>query len=142
METSRLSVQRKLRPRIAKPHALPIHRSFVAARIVSVFGGTVYHSKLLLPLLKARVRGLSWDATGKHICFAFLCGSGTSDGRVCFVNSDSGNPRTLDTQIYIGGVTVATCIDGCFHKGYNHAGVEFANECCTCRLVVELFFPE
>ena len=73
--------------------------------------------------------------------FTFLCGTGTSDGRVCFVNSDS-NAKTLDTQLFVGGVTIATCVDECFRKGYNYAGVEFANECCTCRLFVELFFPE
>ena len=63
-----------------------------------------------------------------------------------FVNSDSNDARTLVTEINVsdseGGVTVEKCVDGCGRGGYSHAGVEFANECCMCRLFVELSYPE
>ncbi len=51
----------------------------VAAVIVLTFIGVVQHPRLNLPLLsllEAQAGGLAWDASGKHIRFAFLFRSG------------------------------------------------------------------
>ena len=83
---------------------------------------------------------------GKHIPLHFCAEEGPLTD-VCFINSDSNDARTLAYQFeagnsVTGGVTVEDCINECSRRGFPFAGVEFANQCCTCRLFVELSFPE
>ena len=69
----------------------------------------------------------------------FFVRRGASDGRVCFVNSDSLTTRTLSTSFTInGGVTIEKCLGMCLQNDYTDAGVQFADECCTRRLFDEL----
>ena len=58
----------------------------------------------------------------------------------CFVNSDSNDARTLSNRTSVGfgdtekGLTVENCVSACNNGSYSYAGVEWAQECCTCRL--------
>ncbi len=67
---------------------------------------------------------------------SFFVRKRTCDGCVRFANSDSNDRRFLTVRtIAIGGVSnnsVESCIGACEGAGYPLAGVEFANECCTC----------
>ncbi len=60
----------------------------------------------------------------------------TCDGYVCFANSDSTDARVLAERTLVKGGpemnTVESCVGACNAAGYPLAGVEFANECCTC----------
>jgi hypothetical protein len=97
------------------------------------------------PLFKTWARGGSGDASSKHIPFAFLFGNGTSDGCVRFVNSDSNDARALIvpmTDSVIGSKTVENCVKACGVAGYTIAGLELAQECCTCRIFDELSSPD
>ncbi len=53
-----------------------------------------------------------------------------------FANSDPDDARALAVQPLINGGTelmsVEMCIGACEAGGYSLAGLEFANECCTC----------
>lgn len=90
--------------------------------------------------------GISWHATSKHIPFAFLFGSGTSDGCAHFLNRDSNDARALPAQVNIVGGqynnSVQNCCEACSDAGYGVAAMEYARECCTCRLFDELSSPD
>ena len=62
------------------------------------------------------------------------------------VNSDSNDARTLtEPQAVVGGQynnTVENCTEACKSSGYSLAGVEFAQECCTCSLFDGLPSPD
>ena len=76
----------------------------------------------------------------------FLFGRGISDGCVRFVNSDSETTRALPVKASVlGGQynnSVESCAESCRFLGYPLAGMEFAVECCTCRLFDDLSFPD
>jgi len=60
----------------------------------------------------------------------------TCDGYVRFANSDPDDARILAVRTLVQGGpelnSVKSCIGACEAAGYGLAGVEFANECCTC----------
>ena len=68
----------------------------------------------------------------------FFVEYGTSEGRVRCANSDSTDARALSVQVsVIGGQynnSVESCIEACGAGGFSLAGMEFALECCSCRL--------
>ena len=74
-----------------------------------------------------------------------LFGRGVSD-RCVFRNSDSNNARTLNVQTDISynyqEISIEKCVNKCVTLGHPYAGVEFAVECCTCRLFDELSSPD
>ena len=130
-------VQRRLRPRIARPHAPAIRHRTVAALILLTFIGTGTHPNLLRSWFKTRAIGSSWDATSKHIQFTFFCSEvRTCDGCLRFANSDANNARTLSTPAVLDGGPYANdaeiCIAWCTRFGYKFAGMESADECCMC----------
>ena len=55
---------------------------------------------------------------------------------MCVSQTDSNDARTLAVQTLVKGGpelnSVESCIGACEAAGYILAGVEFANECCTC----------
>ena len=62
----------------------------------------------------------------------------SNTGRVRCANSDSTDARALSVQVsVIGGQynnSVESCIEACGAGGFSLAGMEFALECCSCRL--------
>jgi len=76
VEMSLLSVQTALRLRIAVPNASEMPVRPVAAVIVLTFIGVVRHPHLNLPLFKTFASGVTRDASGEHIRFVLLFGSG------------------------------------------------------------------
>ena len=113
-----------------------LERSVVELTL-SAFTGVVFHNPILL-WFRPWAREVSRDGTGTHIPFTFLVRRGTSDGRECFVNSDSNNARTLAWPVTVSdggnGLTIELCLDACIKDGRTHAGVELGNQCCTRRL--------
>ena len=66
----------------------------------------------------------------------FVARKWTCDGYVRFANSDSNDSRILAERTLVNGGpemnSVESCISACWSAGYILAGMEFANECCTC----------
>ena len=98
-----------------------------------------------LPSFPTSKTGITWDASGKHTCFA-MC-SEANPQRICtFASSDSKDRPTLSTpKSVIGGRlnnSVENCIEACQHSDYGLAGVEFGQECCTrFNFVSSISFP-
>ena len=98
--------------------------------VILAFTGLVLQWTLAPSLSKCWKGGVQSDATSKQKPFVFfLFGGGTSDGRVCLVNSDSDDARTQTvepTNVYDQYTnTVESCTGACGSLGYSIAGVEF-----------------
>jgi hypothetical protein len=133
---SSLSVQRvHLRPRIAVPkNVSAVLVRTVAAVNVLTFIIVVLKSHLILPLFQLWAGGSPWDASSKHLRFAFFFGSGPV---ICAFrklgNSDSSDRRALSVPVEIAQYSnsVEVCINACKAEGFDMAGVESAQDCCT-----------
>jgi hypothetical protein len=77
---------------------------------------------------------ITWDATGQHIHFAFLFGSGPvmPDGCMRFEISDSPAGSYLTVKMTVSDNSVGNCVIACQNRGYPLAGVENGTQCCTC----------
>jgi len=65
----------------------------------------------------------------QNVSIAGLTSNWTYSG--CY--SDDVAARTLNAAAYTNttGLTIESCISFCYNKGYNFAGAEYAQECCT-----------
>jgi len=99
----------------------------------------LYWSGATPPPQPTIVQTVGWwgygDASGKHICFALLFGSGPVMD-MHFANSDSNDARILAKRTLVKGGpemnSIESCTGACKDAGYVVAGMEFANKCCVC----------